>query len=239
MNSNEPDKPQKPKTKLVAAIVAVITAIIAAVPPLVANLRPPTSNTVSGHGNVVGSTINNTSTTNTYANNWFAGTRMILGLPPQVEGTPGSGPNPSRGSVEPHPPVGSAAFDADTFVVSVRGAQRKQDGSISIVLSVRNKTSDQLFLATNYDVNSLLFDETIGAATRVSNAGGLQHTQSHRTAETDYTPIPAQAQVPFALTSAGAELKSSSLKLSLNMLVLENGKSRRITVPLDVTLTQI
>lgn len=131
------------------------------------------------------------------------------------------------------------AFDAGAFTISVFTASRQGD-TLYVGIQVRNKTTEQIFLALNqHDGGLALIDEVTGAPISLyaSNIQGIrEHRYGHTNDETDYSLIPANAILNFTLPFSSQQAKSDILSLTLHLVSLKNRQVQRISAPLSVTI---
>ena len=132
----------------------------------------------------------------------------------------------------------AAAFDAGAFTASVRVATR-QDNSIRVAISLRNKTTEPVYVAERWHHNAdqhVLVDESTGVAVKPrSNSVGLV-TYDGTNAVRSFTQLPANAVLDFAFTFDGREVTGSTANLTLILYALQGGTAQRLTIPLAVKI---
>jgi hypothetical protein len=126
-------------------------------------------------------------------------------------------------------------FDAGMFVISVRAVSR-QGNCIRLGVAIRNKTTEEGFLAMIIEMPVLIDEEKgISIALFGNSADGIRRNNGS-TKEQDYTPIPPNTVSNFSLKFCSDELQNSRLfRLTLHLLSLKNQQIKRITAPLSVT----
>lgn len=142
--------------------------------------------------------------------------------------SPGSGPQARN----------PAEFDAGAFTVSVRSTAR-EEGCIRVGLAVRNKTTENIFLAINSQAPSNLIDEEKGIILNMSGGEhGLRSMHGANKNESSYSQIPSNIVKNVSLrfcSNPFQSQKSRQFNLELPLLHLKNQQVEGIPVPLSVT----
>lgn len=146
---------------------------------------------------------------------------------------PASDPRSSGGQ----PSRNSAEFDAGSFSVSVRSAARdgRDARRVNVLIHVRNKTTEEVYLAANADEGQVLFDESSGASVRASAVTGIQ-TINGSLDERSYTQISPNSTMSFALAFNIDAMKGSSATVTIHLLHYAARQMRRVTAPFNISI---
>ena len=141
-----------------------------------------------------------------------------------------TGKRPGRSETSRNP----SAFDADTFVLSIRSISRAGN-AIQLGMSIRNKTTEEIRVAIDQNESHVLIDEEKGTPLRMQSSSGIKLASS-QSSEASFTPIPSNAVLHFSLQFAAGEVKSGLFSFNLYLLIRGDQQVKKITVPLSVTL---
>jgi len=124
----------------------------------------------------------------------------------------------------------NATFDAGDFSVTVRSAIRDdQRGRVNILLSIRNKTTVDIYLG--YLVGSnIITDEATGMSAEKFLVSGLNFNANR---QEDYTSVPAGATISVTLSPESSRIVGPDVSARIVLTQFVRGNERRVTVPLS------
>ena len=128
-----------------------------------------------------------------------------------------TGKRPERSETSRNP----SAFDADTFVLSIRSISRAGNAiagnAIQLGISIRNKTTEEIRVAIDQSNAPVLIDEEKGTPLRMLSNPGIKLASS-QSSEEGFTPIPSNAVLHFSLQFTAGEVKSGLFSFNLYLL---------------------